>query len=56
MAVLAYLPRGGGFEVRLAATHHELVALGTGPDDADPEVAGSPELSDNVALVALMLG
>ncbi len=56
MAEFAYLPRGGGFEVRLAARHHEIVVRGMGPDDAHPEVVGSPELSDNVALVALMLG
>lgn len=56
MAELAYLPRGGGFEVRLAAGHHELVVGGTGPDDAHPEVIGSRELSDNVALMALVLG
>jgi pimeloyl-ACP methyl ester carboxylesterase len=56
MTDLTYIPRGGGFEVRLAVGHHELVAQGTGPDDAHPEVLGSAELSDNVALVALVLG
>jgi pimeloyl-ACP methyl ester carboxylesterase len=56
MAELAYLPRSGGFEVRLAVEHHELAARGTGPDDSHPEVVGSPDLSDNVALVALVLG
>lgn len=56
MAELAYLPWDGGFEVRLAAGHHELVVRGTGPDDAHPEVIGSRELSDNVALMALVLG
>jgi hypothetical protein len=56
MAGLAYLPRSGGFEVRLTAGHHELVVRGTGPDDGQPELVGSPELSDNVALVVLALG
>ncbi|SOC50284.1 Protein of unknown function [Blastococcus aggregatus] len=56
MHELNYLPRSGGFEVRLDVGHHELVARGTGPDDAHPEVLGSTELADNVALVALVLG
>jgi pimeloyl-ACP methyl ester carboxylesterase len=56
MAELSYLPHGRGFELRLAAAHHELVLRGKGPNDSHPEVVGSPELSDNVALVALMLG
>ena len=56
MATLEYQPRGRGFELRLAAGSLELVALGTGLHDGDPEVSGSPELTGNVALVALMLG
>ncbi|MGZ3337518.1 MAG: DUF726 domain-containing protein, partial [Isosphaeraceae bacterium] len=56
MATLEYQPRGRGFEVRLAAGSLELVARGTGLHDRDPEVSGSPELTGNVALVALMLG
>ena len=56
MAEIEYLPRGRGFEVRMAAAHHGLVVRGTGPDDASPEIVGSPELSGNVALVALVLG
>ena len=56
MATLEYQPRGRGFEVRLAAGSLELVARGTGLHDGDPEFSGSPELTGNVALVALMLG
>src|SRR4051812_34975901 len=56
MAELAYVPQGGGFEVRLAHGQHELVVQGTGPDDRNPRFTGSPALWDNVALVALVLG
>lgn len=56
MTKLTYRPRGGGFEVGLDAEHYQLVVRGVGPDDAHPEVLGSPELSGNVALVALVLG
>ena len=33
----------------------KLVARGAGPDSARPKVTSHPELSDNVALVALVL-
>lgn len=56
MPELAYLPRDGGFEVRLTAGALKLCARGRGPDDAHPDIDGSHELSDNVALVALVLG
>jgi hypothetical protein len=56
VAELAYFPREGGFEIRLTADSHELVIRGKGPDDADPEIVGSRELSRNVALVTLALG
>lgn len=56
MATIEYQSRGLGFEVRLAAEDLELVASGTGLDDENPEVSGSPELEGNVALVALVLG
>lgn len=55
MATLDYTPRKRGFEVRLIAGSLELAA--SGPDlDTEPEVTGDPELLDNVALVALVLG
>lgn len=56
MPELAYSPQGGGFELRLAAWPHELAVVGTGPDDAQPDVVGSEVLSSNVALMALLLG
>lgn len=56
MATIEYQPRGRGFEARLTAGGVELVARGSGLDDGDPEVCGDPELTDNVALVALVLG
>ena len=55
MATLDYTPRKRGFEVRLIAGSLQLAARG--PDlDTEPEVTGDPELLDNVALVALVLG
>jgi pimeloyl-ACP methyl ester carboxylesterase len=56
MAALEYRPRGRGFEVSLVAGSHELVARNTGLGDNEPAVSGNPELTDNVALVALVLG
>lgn len=55
MATVDYMPRGRGFEVRLAAGPLEFVAQGTGLD-CEPEVTGDPELLANIALVALVLG
>jgi pimeloyl-ACP methyl ester carboxylesterase len=56
LAKIAYRPRGGGFEALLTTGEFELVVRGTGLDDSDPALAGSPELKGNVALVALLLG
>jgi pimeloyl-ACP methyl ester carboxylesterase len=56
MATMEYQARGRGFEVRLAAGDSELIVCGTGLGDSDPEVTGKPELTDNVALKALVLG
>lgn len=56
MTTVQYRPRGQGFEVRLATGDLEIVACGRGLDDGHPEVVGSPELTGNVALVALLLG
>lgn len=56
MAGVEYQPRGQGFEVQVTAGSLKLVARGMGLHDGDPEVSGSPELTGNVALVALLLG
>jgi Protein of unknown function (DUF726) len=56
MAQIEYRPRGRGFEVQLAAESLELVVLGTGLEDGNPDIVGSPELMANVALIALTLG
>jgi hypothetical protein len=56
VTTIEYRPRGRGFEVRLAAEGLKIVACGTGLDDGDPVVTGSPELAGNVGLVALLLG
>jgi pimeloyl-ACP methyl ester carboxylesterase len=56
MAELTYLPRKDGFKVQLISGELELVASGTGPDDANPSIEGSPSLLGNVSLVTLVLG
>jgi hypothetical protein len=56
VATLEYQPQGRGFELRLDAGGLELVTRGAGLNDGDPEVSGSPELTGNVSLVALVLG
>ncbi|WP_164700292.1 DUF726 domain-containing protein [Modestobacter sp. KNN46-3] len=56
MAELTYTPRQRGFTVRLVSGELELMASGTGPDDANPAIEGSTLLLKNVSLVALVLG
>lgn len=56
MATIEYRPRSRGFEARLTVDSLELVVLGSGLDDAEPHMDGSSQLTDNVALVALLLG
>lgn len=56
MATIEYRPRARGFEARLAVDSLELLASGSGLDDADPDVSGSSELVNNIALVSLLLG
>jgi hypothetical protein len=56
VATIDYRPRARGFVVRLGAGALELVASGRDLDDRDPQISGSSELRENVALVALLLG
>lgn len=53
---IAYTPRGRGFEVALQTDHSgDLTVRGTGLEDDEPIIDGSPELTGNVALVASTL-
>lgn len=56
MAGLTYIPRGSGFTVDLSAGELELHVEGAGIDDDSPQIRGSGDLTDNVALMALVLG
>ena len=55
MATIEYRPRARSFEARVAAKGLELILLGSGLDDPAPDLSGSHELTNNVALVTLFL-
>ncbi|MCH1867422.1 DUF726 domain-containing protein [Nocardioides sp. CFH 31398] len=56
MAELTYTPRGRGFAVDLSAGSLDLHVKGAGLDHDSPQIGGSSDLTDNVALMALVLG
>ncbi|WP_143447892.1 DUF726 domain-containing protein [Kineosporia sp. R_H_3] len=56
MATVDYRPQGLGFVVRLEAGSLQLCVEGRGVGDGDSQVSGDPELTRNVALMALALG
>jgi pimeloyl-ACP methyl ester carboxylesterase len=56
MAELTYTARRDGFRVQLVAGDHQFEVSGQGTEDASPEIVGDSALSDNVALLALVLG
>lgn len=56
MTALTYTPRGRGCDVRLTTSQSgELTVVAAGLDDPAPNVDGAPELSENLALVSLVL-